>query len=145
MATVASMTSSSPPSSPLSSVASRSPTPPADYPSPASSNVSDAGSSSQARRAREDIPVLDGAPPAKKQKTMKTKELKTEYLDLCALSDSADEAEHKSQDVKLKKLVDTLRSKRKIVVIAGAGISVSAGSTAILLHKWLILLTLYSS
>lgn len=59
---------------------------------------------------------------------MKPRDLTTEYLDLCALNDSSDEAEHKSQEAKLKKLVDILRLKRKIVVVAGAGISVSAGS-----------------
>jgi NAD-dependent histone deacetylase SIR2 len=59
---------------------------------------------------------------------MKPRELKTEYLDLCALDDSSDQAEHKAQEAKLKKLVDMLRLKRKIVVVAGAGISVSAGS-----------------
>jgi NAD-dependent histone deacetylase SIR2 len=59
---------------------------------------------------------------------MKPKELKTEYLDLGALSDSKDEDHHKAQDSKLKKLMEVLRTKRKIVVIAGAGISVSAGS-----------------
>lgn len=60
---------------------------------------------------------------------MKPRELTTEYLDLCALDETHEEAEHKSQEAKLKKLVDILRLKRKIVVVAGAGISVSAGST----------------
>lgn len=59
---------------------------------------------------------------------MKPRELKTEYLDLCALGDTSDEAQHRAQEANLKKLVDTLRLKRKIVVVAGAGISVSAGS-----------------
>lgn len=120
--------SSSPPSSPLSSVASRSPTPPADYPSPSSSNVSDTGLPAPALDLPGRPPARDGPPPAKKQRIMKPKELKTEYLDLCALNDCSDEAEHKAQDRKLKRLMEALRSKRKIVVIAGAGISVSAGS-----------------
>ncbi|EHK98611.1 putative NAD-dependent deacetylase hst4 [Glarea lozoyensis 74030] len=51
----------------------------------------------------------------------------TEYLNLPALNESCDEADHKIQDAKLKKLTEVLRSKRKIVVIAGAGMSVSAG------------------
>lgn len=108
-------------------MASRSPSLPADYPSPPSSNVSDKGSSSPARDATESAPEHDGPPPPKKRKITGSKELKTEYLDLRALSDSNDEAHHKIQDAKLKKLMETLRSKRKIVVIAGAGISVSAG------------------
>lgn len=89
--------------------------------------MSDAGVPSGAARRGA---AYDGPPPAKKQKTMKPKEpkeLTTEYLDLCALNDSSVEAEHKSQDQKLKRLVEALRSKRKIVVVAGAGISVSAG------------------
>lgn len=122
---------SSPPSSPLSSVGSRSPTPPAgypDYPSPASSNASETDLSSQPPRPDESAPSLDGPPPAKRPRIMKPRELKTEYLDLCALGDTSDEAQHRAQEANLKKLVDTLRLKRKIVVVAGAGISVSAGS-----------------
>lgn len=116
---------SSPLSSPLSSVGSRSPSPPADYPSPLSSNVSDTGvSPSQSH----DAPDRDGPPPAKRQKIMKPRELKTEHLDLRRLNDSDDDEHHKIQDAKLRKLMEALRSKKKIVVIAGAGISVSAGS-----------------
>jgi NAD+-dependent protein deacetylase SIR2 len=110
-------------------VASRSPSPPADYPSPPSSNVSDKGTSSPVR----DAPERDAPPPAKRRKVATPKELKTEYLDLRALNESDDEAHHRVQDAKLKKLMETLRSKRKIVVIAGAGISVSSGSAYSLL------------
>jgi len=76
----------------------------------------------------------EGAPPAKRQKTAaKGKEAKkTEYLDLLALNSSGDESHHQIQDPKLKKLVDALRNKKKIVVIAGAGISTTAGSKYIL-------------
>jgi NAD-dependent histone deacetylase SIR2 len=59
---------------------------------------------------------------------MKSKELKTEYLNLRALNNSDDEMHHNTQEPKLRKLMEVLRSKRKIVVVAGAGISVSAGS-----------------
>jgi NAD-dependent histone deacetylase SIR2 len=59
---------------------------------------------------------------------MKPRELKTEQLDLRRLNESDDDEHHKIQDGKLRKLMEALRSKRKIVVIAGAGISVSAGS-----------------
>lgn len=120
--------SSSPLSSPLSSVASRSPTPPGDYPSPPSSSASDKETGSASRDAQEDLPDRDGPPPAKRQKIAKTKELKTEYLDLKKLIDSDNEIHHKDEDAKLTRLMEALRTKRKIVVIAGAGISVSAGS-----------------
>lgn len=119
--------SSSPLSSPLSSVASRSPTPPGDYPSPPSSNASEREVPSSSGDAQEDVPDRDGPPPAKRQKTMKARELKTEYLDLQRLIESDDEEHHKTQDAKLTRLMEVLRTKRKIVVIAGAGISVSAG------------------
>ena len=127
---MASDSPSSPPSSPLSSLRSRSPTPPADYPSPASSNISEAelSSSQSRRRPAEDALSLDGPPPAKKQRITKPRELTTEYLDLATIGDSFDEAETRVQEAKLKKLSDALRLKRKIVVVAGAGISVSAGS-----------------
>jgi len=121
---------SSPLSSPLSSIGSRSPSLPADYPSPASSNVSETGlSQSQKHPLPEGVVEGDDQPPVKKQKIAKAKEFKTEYLDLSALNESSDETEHKLNDQKLRKLTEVLRSKRKIVVIAGAGISVSAGST----------------
>jgi NAD+-dependent protein deacetylase SIR2 len=119
--------SSSPPSSPLSSLG-RSPSPPAGYPSPPSSNGSENGKSSQGRDAAEASGDRDGPPPAKRQKTMKSKDLKTEYLNLQALNESDDESHHQDKDPMLRRLVEALRSKRKIVVIAGAGISVSAGS-----------------
>jgi hypothetical protein len=76
---------------------------------------------------------------------MKPKELKTEYLDLGNIGDTFDEAEQKIQDAKLKKLMDMLRLKRKIVVVAGAGISVSAGSMFRPHALMWILLKLYSS
>ncbi|CZR60876.1 related to NAD-dependent histone deacetylases [Phialocephala subalpina] len=119
--------SSSPLSSPLSSVASRSPTPPGDYPSPPCSNASEREVPSSSRDAQEDVPDREGPPPAKRQKTMKARELKTEYLDLQRLIESDDEEHHKTHDAKLTRLMEVLRTKRKIVVIAGAGISVSAG------------------
>jgi len=60
---------------------------------------------------------------------MKPRDMKTEHLDLRRLNDSDDGEHHKAQDHKLNRLMEVLRSKKKIVVIAGAGISVSAGST----------------
>jgi NAD-dependent histone deacetylase SIR2 len=116
-------------SSPLSSAGSRSPTPPVDYPSPNSCNESEIGALSEA--VKRSAPRREGdEPPPKRQKIVKWKgeEKTTEYLNLPALNESCDEADHKIEDAKLRKLTEVLRSKRKIVVIAGAGISVSAGS-----------------
>ncbi|KAH6678133.1 DHS-like NAD/FAD-binding domain-containing protein [Halenospora varia] len=112
-------------SSPLSSVGSRSPTPPG-YLSPPSSGASDSGNVSHVRVA-EDDQDREGPPPAKRRKIAVKEPRTTEYLDLHALNESSDETHHKIQDAKLKKLMEALRSKKKIVVIAGAGISVSAG------------------
>ncbi|KAF5715369.1 NAD-dependent histone deacetylase [Fusarium globosum] len=64
-----------------------------------------------------------GPPPAKKRRISPPKERTTEYLDLMKPEDELT-AEDRGQ---LKRLIDTLRKKKKIVVIAGAGISVSAG------------------
>ena len=118
--------SSSTPSSPLSSVASRSPSLPVDYPSPPSSSLSDV--SSQLSDAPEDLLDSDSPPPAKKRKITPS-ERETQYLDLLRLNDSDDPAYHRLHDPKLAKLMKVLHSKKRIVVIAGAGISVSAGST----------------
>jgi hypothetical protein len=131
MVALEAMSPSSPLSSPLSSIGSRSPSPPspsppADYPSPPSTDVSDTGITPSKSR---DAPDRDEPPPAKRQKIMKPREMKTEHLDLRRLNDSDDGEHHKAQDAKLNRLMEVLRSKKKIVVIAGAGISVSAGST----------------
>ncbi|KAG5792327.1 hypothetical protein H9Q69_008609 [Fusarium xylarioides] len=64
-----------------------------------------------------------GPPPAKKRRISPPKERTTEYLDLMKPEDELT-AEDRGQ---LKRLIDTLRKKKKIVVVAGAGISVSAG------------------
>jgi NAD-dependent histone deacetylase SIR2 len=63
----------------------------------------------------------DSSPPAKRRK-MEAKPRTTEFLDLS--SSASDEA----QKTQLDKLLKVLYKKRKIVVVAGAGISVSAGS-----------------
>jgi thiamine pyrophosphate-dependent acetolactate synthase large subunit-like protein len=71
----------------------------------------------------------EGAPPAKRRRVAKPREpKKTEYLDLQALNESDNKMTHEKEDPKLRKLVDALRNKSKIVVIAGAGISTAAGS-----------------
>ncbi|GAP84916.2 putative dhs-like NAD FAD-binding domain-containing protein [Rosellinia necatrix] len=64
----------------------------------------------------------DGAPPPKRRR-VESKPRVTEYLDLSA---AASEQSGKDTEL-LAQLTDALRKKKKIVVIAGAGISVSAG------------------
>lgn len=61
-----------------------------------------------------------GQPPAKRRKITERKPRTTEYLDL----ETRDEA----AEVHLDRLLHVLRRKKKIVIVAGAGISVSAGS-----------------
>ncbi|KAH7162994.1 DHS-like NAD/FAD-binding domain-containing protein [Dactylonectria estremocensis] len=67
--------------------------------------------------------ATDGPPPAKRRKMTPPKERTTEYLDLTK-PDSEASPEDKRR---MERLVTALRKKKKIVVIAGAGISVSAG------------------
>ncbi|KAH7256882.1 DHS-like NAD/FAD-binding domain-containing protein [Fusarium tricinctum] len=62
-------------------------------------------------------------PPAKKRRISPPKERTTEYLDLMKPDEELTVEDHRQ----IKRLLDTLRKKKKIVVIAGAGISVSAG------------------
>ncbi|KAM0279486.1 hypothetical protein ACHAQH_004546 [Verticillium albo-atrum] len=62
--------------------------------------------------------------PRKRRKIAAPKERTTEHLDFDKVRDNGFDAE---SDRKLDRLVDTLRYQKKIVVIAGAGISVSAG------------------
>ena len=109
--------SSSDLSSDLSST--RSMSPPQDYPSPASSQEQDPQMSnmhSSKRRTLDD----NEAPAAKKRKTAEPKPRTTEHLDLS----QAMREQQSQMDILLK----VLRKRRKIVVVAGAGISVSAGS-----------------
>ncbi|KAI2621519.1 DHS-like NAD/FAD-binding domain-containing protein [Hypomontagnella submonticulosa] len=63
----------------------------------------------------------DGAPPAKRRR-IERKPRTTEYLDLKAAAEQSEKDEQL-----LDQLTTALRKKKKIVVIAGAGISVSAG------------------
>lgn len=110
-------------SSDLSSLRS-SPTPPPEfYPSPPPSQGRDDGPRSlNAQRRASDQPV--DAPPAPKRRKIEPKPRTTQYLDLTPGADPL----ASDQKAQLDLLLDTLRNKRKIVVIAGAGISVSAGS-----------------
>ena len=137
-------TLNSEPSSPLSpvpssdtsdseiSLLSRSPSPPSDtdrsfakrhsYISPSSSRRSSAKTSP----APDDMPSPpssndDDARPRKRRKLTDPKERTTERLDLSSADIDED------QQPQLQRLLNVLHKKRKIVVIAGAGISVSAG------------------
>lgn len=80
-----------------------------------------------------DAPDCDGPPPAKRRKmtqqpkSTEPKPRTTEYLDLRNFGEGSPE-QIAQQDAQMKRLVRVLRGKRKIVVVAGAGISVSAGS-----------------
>jgi NAD-dependent histone deacetylase SIR2 len=124
------MLASSPPSSPLS-VLSKSPSlPPVEmdldaskrYPSP-SSTTPPSGSASPLKLpdATEEICVrTDGPPPPKRRKIAPPKPRTTKYVNL--------ENPEPEDEAHIDRLLATLRKKKKIVVIAGAGISVSAGS-----------------
>lgn len=101
------------------------------YPSPLSTTASGtqspmkpAATSAARPRPRPDQASNEGAPPPKRRKVASSpKERRTDYLDLT----KPDHEWSADDDVHLKRLITTLRKKKKIVVIAGAGISVSAG------------------
>jgi len=116
-------------SSDLSSIGSLSPplSPlPQCYPSPASSQEFLGPSTSHSPGgSAPDMVDVDGQPPAKKRKIAEPKPRTTEYLDLTSLSEEYAPSQKNQLDLLLK----VLRKRRKIVVVAGAGISVSAGST----------------
>ncbi|KAH7414438.1 DHS-like NAD/FAD-binding domain-containing protein [Phaeosphaeria sp. MPI-PUGE-AT-0046c] len=110
------------PSPPPPSELGRSFTKPRSYMSPSSSRRS----STKSSPAPEDMPSPpssndDGAPPRKKRK-LEPKERAVEHLDLSSCAGSRE-----GQQPQLQRLLNVLHKKRKIVVIAGAGISVSAG------------------
>lgn len=119
--------SSSDLSSDLSSIGSLSP-PPVDYPSPVSSQdcMATATTSQQLsfKRSREE----DGVPPVQKRRKVELKPRTTEHLNL----QSPMGYSPIDQTTQLNTLLKVLQKRQKIVVIAGAGISVSAGS---MLHR----------
>ena len=112
-------------SSELSSVRSLSP-PPLDYPSPQSTQESSGNVSSSQNESRKHPRESDDLPPAKKRKSVEAKPRTTVHLDLQSPSPAAD------QSSQLGLLLKVLRKRRKIVVIAGAGISTAAGGNAAL-------------
>ncbi|KXT06075.1 hypothetical protein AC578_1367, partial [Pseudocercospora eumusae] len=122
---------SSVPSSPLTEFSS-SPSPPPEmrfssrrspgpYPSPpASQQTSQSGSPAPDGMDSKNSSDREGR-PAKRRRITSEKERTTEYLDLRARTVDAE------QQIQLDRLVNVLHKRQKIVVIAGAGISVSAG------------------
>ncbi|KAI1386710.1 DHS-like NAD/FAD-binding domain-containing protein [Hypoxylon trugodes] len=126
--------SSNPPSSPLSML-SRSPTvsPRTSMcyetnrlPSPPST-ITSSGSASPMKSSDpvsvgDEIRVNPDGPPPTKRRRVERKPRTTEYLDLKAASEQNEKDERL-----LEQLTAALRKRKKIVIIAGAGISVSAG------------------
>ncbi|KXJ91936.1 DHS-like NAD/FAD-binding domain-containing protein [Microdochium bolleyi] len=125
---------SSEPSSPLSEL-SRSPTPLSPLAgrsmlTPPSSAL-DSGTTSPSKSSDiEDHSIMvnpDGARPAKRRKLNTKRDRTTRYINLAK---SAERDANRDEDLSsstMSELLDALRQKKKIVVIAGAGISVSAG------------------
>ena len=111
-------------SSELSSL-SRSPSPPTFYPSPEPSQTRDSSVSSKqddsSRKHSRDREDEDR--PKKKRKSAEAKPRTTVHLDLR----SPPRCPGEDQSEQLALLLKVLRKRRKIVVIAGAGISTSAG------------------
>ncbi|KAI4097282.1 MAG: hypothetical protein LQ344_000381 [Seirophora lacunosa] len=110
-------------SSDLSSVGSLSPPPPFDYPSPESSQDqnSEISGSQQSCLKRFGEPTEDA--PLRKRRKTEPRPRTTERLNLRAQYDPL----CSNQQAQLDTLLGVLRKRKKIVVIAGAGISVSAG------------------
>ena len=109
----------------LSSVGSMSPPP--GYLSPVSSQGTDTRDSSdegkqKKQKKRPRIEGEENAPVRKKRRTPEPKPRSRQDLDLRSSEHVGD------QDEQLETLLKVLRKRRKIVVVAGAGISVSAGS-----------------
>lgn len=111
-------------SSELSSVrSSPSPPPTFGYPSPLSSQDNSASVSDSQQESRKRSLDANDLPPAKKRRSVEAKPRRTVHLDLRShpLQHGTD------QTTQLDLLLKTLRKRRKIVVVAGAGISTSAG------------------
>ena len=109
-------------SSDLSSIASMSPIP--DYPSPVSSQDQESANGACDSPTKKRAIEGKGKPVVKKRKRSEPKPRTTERLDLSGSMQTV----AVDQKYQLERLLKVLRKRRKIVVIAGAGISVSAGS-----------------
>ena len=118
-------------SSELSSVrSSPSPPPTFGYPSPQSSQENTASVCDDQQLSRKRSLSPHGLPPAKKRRSTEAAPRQTVHLDLRSPpSESAND-----QTAQLNLLLKTLRKRRKIVVVAGAGISTSAGSKSQSFH-----------
>ena len=104
---------------------SRSPSPPTSYPSPEPSQTRDSSVASKHDDVLRKRPRSEGdeEPPKKKRKSIEAKPRTTVHLDLRCARDSPEV----NQSDQLALLLKVLRKRRKIVVIAGAGISTAAG------------------
>jgi len=113
------------------SVLSRTPSPPREFglPTPPLSDHSSSGSPSPCFNAS--MTDSDGPPPAKRRRLSPSMPRETTRLDL-------HNNDIQSQQVQVDQLVKALRNKRKIVVVAGAGISVSAGSESLGIERVLV-------
>lgn len=111
-------------SSDLSSIGSLSPPPPFDYPSPQSSQDQSSGDPGSQQDSRKRSQEPDEGLPSRKRRKAEPRPRRTEHLNLQTPHDSLDTDQQSQLDTLLK----VLRKRKKIVVIAGAGISVSAGS-----------------
>ena len=109
-------------SSDLSSIRSVSPL--TGYPTPASSQDSDSIQVASCPTSRKRGLEEGGQPAAKKRRRAEPKPRTTEHLNLSTPPNCYATAANAPLDLLLK----VLRKRRKIVVIVGAGISVSAGS-----------------
>lgn len=69
----------------------------------------------------------EGPPAPKRRRISEKMPRETRHLDLEQFRERQDE----EQAAELDRLLQAIRSKRKIVVVAGAGISVSAGSQSV--------------
>ncbi|KAG5930191.1 hypothetical protein E4U42_002745 [Claviceps africana] len=91
------------------------------YPSPSSTAAS--GTSETGSSGKQGEPADDSPRPAKKRRVTPPRERTTTYLDLLK---PHEELTHEDS-FHMERLLTALRKKKKIVVVAGAGISVSAG------------------
>ncbi|KAL9587303.1 MAG: hypothetical protein Q9212_000350 [Teloschistes hypoglaucus] len=110
-------------SSDLSSVGSLSPPPPSDYPSPPSSQNFASEDPDLLQACLKRPGPFDEPEPAKKRRRSEPKPRTTQHLDLPCQSGP----HYFAQAAQLDVLSRVLQQRKKIVVIAGAGISVSAG------------------
>ena len=91
------------------------------YPSPPPTQQSSVDGTPTPDEKKRESPSRDGPPPTKRRKVDSDNPRTTHYLDLNSGTETA------LQNLQLDKLLKVLHKRRKIVVVAGAGISVAAG------------------